>query len=175
MLCLVLFAATAAVAQDWEALEEPGAFAIMRHALAPGTGDPAEFEIGRCETQRNLDDRGRRQAHEIGAAFRERGISFDAVWTSEWCRCAETAELLGLGEVEKVPALNSFFGNRSQGPEQTRRTLELIEARGGRPMLVTHQVNITALTGDFPRSGEVFVVRRAGDRLDVIGKILISP
>ncbi|MFC3616439.1 histidine phosphatase family protein [Lutimaribacter marinistellae] len=171
LLCL----AALAHADDWDALDQPGAFALMRHALAPGTGDPANFEIGRCETQRNLDAQGRAQAETIGAAFRDRGIAFDAVWSSQWCRCEETAELLDLGTVELVPAFNSFFGNRSRGPAQTREALDLIAAQTGRVMIVTHQVNITALTGEFPRSGEVFVVRPAGDRLDVIGKILISP
>ena len=106
----ILFLLPASVAaNDWDALTEPGAFAIMRHALAPGTGDPADFRLDDCTTQRNLDARGREQARAIGAAFRDRGITFDVVLTSQWCRTRETAELLGLGEVVEAPALNSFF------------------------------------------------------------------
>ena len=63
----------------WRALEIPGTFSLMRHALAPGTGDPTEVRIGDCTTQRNLNAAGRDQAQRIGHAFRERGIAFDAV------------------------------------------------------------------------------------------------
>ena len=91
------------MANDWAALDRPGAFAIMRHALAPGTGDPAGFTLEDCSTQRNLDDRGRAQALAIGAAFRARGVQFDAVLSSQWCRCQETASLLELGEVTPAP------------------------------------------------------------------------
>jgi phosphohistidine phosphatase SixA len=162
-------------ANDWAALETPGAFAIMRHALAPGTGDPAGFDLQECGTQRNLDDRGRAQARAIGAAFRARGVGFDAVLSSQWCRCRETAELLGLGEVEGVAAFNSFFRDYSRQPARTRAALDLLEGRDDRPIVVTHQVNISALTGRGTRSGEVLVVRRAGDRLEVLGSILIAP
>lgn len=161
----------------WAALDEPGTVAIMRHALAPGTGDPADFALDDCTTQRNLDERGRAQARAIGAAFRARGIAVDRVLTSQWCRCRETAELLDLGPVEDLPALNSFFGNRAAGPEQTRATRAFLRDTAGtaRLMLVTHQVNITALTGVFPASGEVIVGRMGGNGFEVLGTIEIAP
>ncbi len=80
-----------------QAFEAPGTVAIMRHAIAPGTGDPSGFDIGDCSTQRNLDDRGRKQARKVGQAFRAAGIAVDRVLTSQWCRCRETARLLELG------------------------------------------------------------------------------
>jgi len=163
------------VANDWNALETPGAFAIMRHALAPGTGDPAEFDVTDCRTQRNLDARGREQAARIGQAFRDRGHSFDVVLTSQWCRCRDTAELLDLGPVEEVPAFNSFFQDFSTRDSQTAEALEVLADRDDRPFVVTHQVNISALTGDTTRSGEVLVVRHAGHTLEVLGSILIDP
>lgn len=165
-----------AAAQDWEAVESPTAIVILRHALAPGGGDPAGFVLGECSTQRNLDARGRAQAARIGAELRARGIDFDAVWTSQWCRSAETAELLGLGAVQDVPALNSFFSNRARGPRQTRALLELLrDHAGGRLMLVTHQVNITALTEVFPRSGEMVVFEMKNGTPLVTGRILVDP
>ncbi|WP_420406836.1 histidine phosphatase family protein [Hoeflea sp.] len=164
-----------ALANDWAALDEPGAMAIMRHALAPGTGDPAAFEIGDCSTQRNLDDRGRAQARAIGAAFRERGITFDRVLTSQWCRCRETAELLDLGEVSEAPPLNSFFRDRSTRAMQTEQIRSMIREASEPMMLVTHQVNISALTGQFTRSGEVLVIRLKGDDVEILGSILIEP
>ncbi|MEM8728474.1 MAG: histidine phosphatase family protein [Pseudomonadota bacterium] len=163
------------LADDWDALSDPDAFAIMRHALAPGTGDPAAFELESCATQRNLDARGRAQAQAIGKAFRDRGITFDVVLTSQWCRTRETAVLLELGPVVDAPPLNSFFQDRSTRARQTAETRALIAALDGRAMLVTHQVNISALTGQFTQSGEVLILRQNGDRIEVVGSILIDP
>lgn len=177
---LLALSAPAAASNDkgFERAKAPGAIVIMRHALAPGTGDPENFEIGDCGTQRNLDDRGRAQARAIGAAFRAEGVEFDAVLTSQWCRCRETAELLGLGEVEDLPALNSFFRKYARSEPQTEALKDFLGARppGARIMLVTHQVNIRALTGRTTSSGEALVLQRdetGGVR--VVGSILIDP
>jgi phosphohistidine phosphatase SixA len=175
LLFLILMLPGAAFANDWEALDTPGAFAIMRHALAPGTGDPANLTVGDCSTQRNLNQQGRDQATRIGQAFRDRGHSFDIVLTSQWCRCRDTAELLNLGPVQEVPAFNSFFQDFSTRESQTAEALSLLADRTNRPFIVTHQVNIRALTGQTTRSGEVLIVRHAGDTLDVLGSILIDP
>ena len=162
-------------ANDWDALSEPGAFAIMRHALAPGSGDPANLTIGDCSTQRNLDERGRAQARAIGKALRQQGIIFDVVFSSQWCRTRETAELLNIGPVTETPALNSFFSDFSTKNRQTAETSKLIAETEGRLLLVTHQVNITALTGQSTRSGEVLIIRPTKNGFDVLGHILIQP
>jgi len=165
-------------AEGWEALRQPGAVAIMRHALAPGTGDPADFRVDDCASQRNLDERGRAQARAIGEAFRANGIAVDRVLSSQWCRCLDTAELLGLGAVEELPPLNSFFGGHGSREPQTERTRAFLDAlpEGERAVLVTHQVNITALTGGYPSSGEVFVLNvRDGGEVEITGRIMISP
>jgi phosphohistidine phosphatase SixA len=164
-----------AFANDWDALEQPGAMAIMRHALAPGTGDPSEFRLGDCATQRNLDACGREQARRIGEAFRARGITFAQVLSSQWCRTRETAELLELGEVSDAPPLNSFFQDFATRERQTRETRALIGSAEGRLMLVTHQVNISALTGRGTRSGEVLVIRETDGEIEIVGSILIDP
>ena len=164
-----------ALANDWDALKEPDAIAVMRHALAPGTGDPSGFALGDCSTQRNLDVRGREQARKIGKAFRDRGIDFDLVLASLWCRTHETAELLSVGPVVETPSLNSFFQDFSARDRQTRETLELIQETGGRIMLVSHQVNISALTGRGTRSGEVLIIRLMDGEAQVIGSIMIDP
>lgn len=162
-------------ANDWSALNQSGAIAIMRHALAPGTGDPSNLEVGDCTTQRNLDARGRAQALAIGEAFRSRGIEFDKVLSSQWCRTSETAELLGLGEVVEEPALNSFFRDFSTRDRQTDDVKALLGREQGRLMLVTHQVNISALTGRTTRSGEVLVIRSGDQGVEILGSILIAP
>lgn len=164
-----------AFANDWDALSEPGAIAIMRHALAPGTGDPSNFQLQDCSTQRNLDGRGREQARKTGAAFRERGIAFDQVLTSQWCRTRETANLLASGPVVDAPSLNSFFANYATRASQTEETLHWLMKADGRLMLVTHQVNISALTGRGTRSGEVLVIRLSEGQVEIIGSILIDP
>jgi len=161
----------------WEALARPGAVAVMRHALAPGTGDPPDFRLGDCTTQRNLDERGRAQARAIGAAFRAKGIAVDRVLTSQWCRCRETADLLDIGAVEELPALNSFFADRSTVDAQTEATEAFLRevSERQRVVLVTHQVNITALTGVYPSSGEIIVGRMGPDGFASEGTILIQP
>jgi phosphohistidine phosphatase SixA len=143
----------------WAALREPGVHVIMRHARAPGTGDPPDFRLGDCTTQRNLDETGRDQARRIGAAIREAAVAVDLVLSSEWCRATETARLLDLGPVETEPALNSFFEDRELGPATTERLRTRLSGLEGRKaVLVTHQVNITALTGLVPTSGEMVVI-----------------
>lgn len=175
-LMVVFFLLPGAVAaNDWAALDQPGAIAIMRHALAPGTGDPSTLQVGDCTTQRNLDERGRAQARAIGEAFRERGIVFDKILSSQWCRTSETAELLGLGEVIEEPALNSFFQDFSTRDGQTADLRALLAREEGRLMMVTHQVNISALTGRATRSGEVLVIRSGDQGVEVLGNILIAP
>ncbi|MBK1666782.1 histidine phosphatase family protein [Rhodovibrio sodomensis] len=160
----------------WAALKQPGTVAIMRHALAPGTGDPANFELGDCSTQRTLNGAGREQSRRIGQAFRDHGIQVDRVLTSQWCRCRQTAELLGLAPVADFPALNSFFEDRSTRDQQTAAVRDLLADAPAdeKLVLVTHQVNITALTDVFPSSGEVIVIEVADDgTVDVRGSFLI--
>ena len=140
-------------------------FAMMRHALAPGGGDPQGFRLDDCATQRNLSAEGIAQAGRIGQAFRAAGITAADVRTSQWCRCRDTATGLDLGPVMDMAALNSFFSNRQDGPAQTQALRDwLMEADLTRPVvLVTHQVNITGLTGIVPASGETLVLRREAD------------
>lgn len=159
----------------WSALADGGHVALIRHAHAPGTGDPDDFRLDDCSTQRNLDRTGRDQARRTGQAFRERGVTIARVLSSQWCRCLETAELLALGDVEPFAPLNSFFGDRGREPEQTEAVRALLaeaDADGPSLVLVTHQVNITALTGIYPRSGEIVVLRLGGpDIFETIGAI----
>ncbi len=175
LMCLAVTLPSLAAADPWAALREPGAFALMRHALAPGTGDPAEFRLGDCTTQRNLDQAGRDQAQAIGAAIRDAGIRIDQVLTSQWCRCRDTAALLDLAPPEDAPALNSFYRDFSKRAERTAEAHALIAGIEGRVLLVTHQVNISALTGRSARSGEVLILRATETGLDFLGSVLIRP
>jgi len=158
----------------WEALRSGGHVVLLRHALAPGTGDPPGFRLGDCQTQRNLSMQGREQATRIGELFRNHGMQTARVFSSQWCRCLETARLLDLGPVEERPVLNSFFNDFSRRDPQTGELRGwLDELPLSEPVvLVTHQVNITALTGVYPASGELVIVRRGENgNLDVIGTV----
>lgn len=161
---LALPAALRAEEGAWALLRAGRAAAILRHAIAPGGGDPPGFRLDDCATQRNLSAEGRAQATAIGAEFRARGIAAATVLSSGWCRCLETARLLALGPVSREAALDSFFADRSLGPARTEALRGLLAAWSGGPLvLVTHQVNITALTGVFPASGEAVLVRTGGE------------
>ena len=172
--CLDPTRANAEDAALWKALRTGGHVALMRHALAPGTGDPPAFALGDCGTQRNLSEEGRSQAARIGARFLANGIESARVFSSQWCRCLETARLLGLGPVEELAILNSFYERRERRDRQTQALEAWLASRDLEdPMvLVTHQVNITALTGVFPASGELVVVRLSDDgEIVVVGSV----
>jgi broad specificity phosphatase PhoE len=157
----------------WKALSSGGHIALIRHALAPGYGDPENFRVDDCSTQRNLSEAGRRQARDIGRRFRENHAENVRLFSSQWCRCLDTARLLGLGKAISFSGLNSFFQDRSREAAQTAEVWALIRAHAGGPslVLVTHQVNITALSGVFPQSGEIVVLRPDGDDFKVLGRI----
>ena len=145
----------------WTALARGGTIAMLRHAAAPGVGDPAGFRLDDCATQRNLSDEGRGQARRIGAAFRQRQIDVHMVLSSRWCRALETGRLAFPDQVKEFPALDSFFGKRLEEDWQSRAVREQISdwrGRRGVLVLISHQVNITAITGIFPGDGEAVVI-----------------
>jgi phosphohistidine phosphatase SixA len=142
-------------------LDLPRHAALMRHATAPGTGDPDHFRLDDCTTQRNLSEAGRAEARETGRLLRTAGLADAAVLTSRWCRAADTAREMDLGKVEPFPPLDSFFRDRSREDAARRDILARIaDRKAGDPplIMVSHQVNITAVTGIFPASGEIVVV-----------------
>lgn len=171
-------AATNAQTQaGWRLLQggDTGLVVAMRHAIAPGTGDPANFKLGDCSTQRNLSPQGQTQAKQIGAEFRNRNIKITRVLSSQWCRCLQTAKLLNLGKVEPFPALNSFFSDSSKQSGQTATIRKLIldnRNTKGAIILVTHQVNITAITDIVPQSGEAVILKGdAQGKIQIVGRI----
>ncbi|UFS56771.1 histidine phosphatase family protein [Comamonadaceae bacterium M7527] len=143
---------------------------IMRHALAPGFGDPYNIKLGDCSTQRNLSDAGRAQATAAGEWLRSQGLSAAnaLVLSSPWCRTLETAELLQLGSVRSTTALSSFFQKGSQSSTMAALSGLLANIASKQPsntkaVLVTHQVVIAALTGRGVSSGEIMRIGLARD------------
>ncbi len=171
-------ASTETVPSDlWSRLQQADEhyFVLMRHALAPGTGDPANFQLDDCSTQRNLSEEGRSQARRTGEAFQQRDIPVRQVLSSQWCRCLETAELMDVREVEPFPPLNSFFRDRSTSSEQTAQVREfMLEQQDvrGVTVMVTHFVNISALSGSGVSSGEMVVMQvNDQDEIEVVGAL----
>lgn len=164
-------------AASWSKLQrgDPGYVVVMRHAQAPGTGDPTKFRLEDCSTQRNLSAQGRAQSVQMGDAFRRRNIRVSRILSSQWCRCLDTARLMNLGRVEVFPAINSFFSDRSTEPRLTAQVRKFIVANRntqGVIIMITHQVNITALTGIVPQQGESVVLRaNLQGQVELIGRI----
>jgi len=130
--------------------------------------------MGDCATQRKLSAAGREQAARIGARFRANGIATARVFSSQWCRCLDTGSLLDLGPVRELPSLNSFFRRYERRDAQTQALSEWITSQNlDEPIvLVTHQVNVSALTGTYLAEGTLVVIRRsAGGEISVVGTI----
>lgn len=162
---VMIFAAVNVHAESKNLLEQMkagGHILMIRHAMAPGSGDPKNFQIGDCSTQRNLDDRGRSQARAIGEWLRSNGIEKARMFSSQWCRCQETANLINLGPVVQLPALNSFY-ERPQDREPNLKALRIFLSKQTSQdkllILVTHFVTISEITGEAVSSGEGVVLR----------------
>jgi len=125
----------------WSAVNSGKAVVLMRHALAPGTGDPTGFDVDVCSTQRNLSDVGRAQAKAIGDVLRSNGVDEATILSSQWCRCLETATLLDFGDPVPTPMINSFFQNWAREPEQTKQLLGALRQWVGDMLIVTIENN----------------------------------
>jgi phosphohistidine phosphatase SixA len=150
-----------------------GMILLFRHATAPGTGDPPGFRLEDCATQRNLSAEGRAEAERLGQWFRDRAIQVGKVYSSRWCRCVDTAALGFPGQFEVNDIFNSFFSDRDSEPLQTdaARALLLQWKGPGVLVVITHQVNITALTGIVPQSAEGVVLSIENGALQVAGRL----
>ena len=144
----------------WALLREGGVIVLMRHAqTVSGTGDPPGFRLDQCDTQRNLSATGRAQATRIGEAFRAARARVDEVRASAWCRCVDTANL-AFGQHRVWAPINSFFqqGDRERQTADAMQSLHLHQ-KPHNLVLVTHQVNITTLTGAYTAMGETLLTR----------------
>ncbi len=160
---LVLFAlpVQAKLASD---LSDGQHILLMRHADAPGYGDPAGYQLDKCSTQRNLGDRGKKQSIIIGQWLSKQGINSANVISSVWCRCVDTAKLLNKGAITTSPALSSFFDDMSLEKQQTQALEKLIQTQlNENPktplILVTHHVNIEAYAGKAVNVGDMVLVK----------------
>ena len=146
---------------NWKPAQEGNKIILIRHALAPGTGDPAGFDIDDCSTQRNLNLVGIDQSKKIGELFKNNDVLIDQVLSSQWCRCKDTAKY-AFKKFKEFSALNSTF----QSPYDKNETRQLREikdfvkkwdGKGKNLILVTHYSIIIAITDTVPGSGEIVV------------------
>jgi broad specificity phosphatase PhoE len=154
------------------ALKAGGVALVMRHAITEPQTDRVE-KVGDCSTQRNLTDDGRRDARQLGEAFRAHRIAVDRVLSSPWCRCLETARL-AFGAAEPWPPLGNLFGRPEARDDQVRRMRALVGERrtGGNLVLVSHGSTISALTGVSLGTAEAVVVTPQGNgRFTVAGRL----
>ena len=151
----------------WAGLRKGGLVILMRHAATePGLGDPAGFRLGDCATQRNLSEAGRAHARRIGERFKAERIPVARVYTSPWCRCRETA-VLAFGRAEDWEPLSSFFDFPHREAEFTERVKKRIagyarKPAGGNVVMVTHNVNIAALSKHSVAQAEMVLMRPDG-------------
>jgi phosphohistidine phosphatase SixA len=154
-------AAAAELLRLWR--QSGGALLIRHAATESGLGDPAGFTLGQCRTQRNLSESGRQASQAFGAWLQAQNFKPDAVMSSQWCRCQDTARL-AFGQFEDWTALNSTFAGQGDPAAQQKALLARLRGlpQGRSEVWVTHQVIMTGLTGAYPSMGEGFLVDRQG-------------
>lgn len=171
VVCCLLGAAPVKASDFFRQLTDGQHVLLIRHAHAPGVGDPPVYNLADCSTQRNLGEQGRRQAAQIGRWLKQQGVQAARLYSSPWCRCRETAELLGLGSVTVEKSLGSFFNNMAEAGGQTDRLKSFVAQRLGDKdktpiILVTHHVNIEAFAGRVVSVGDM-VLAQIGSRGEV--------
>ena len=169
LLVLALLAPSLAWADDalWALLKKGGQYVLIRHGVTdPGVGDPPGFSLADCKTQRNLSEAGRAESRRIGERFRAERVPVARVYTSPWCRCRETA-MLAFGRAEDWGPLASIFDFPHHEPEYSERVRKRIGSYGrrdpgGNVVMVTHNVNIAALSRHSVAPGEMVLMRPDG-------------
>ena len=171
ILLFVSFASSLFASENlWSELESGDKLIFIRHAYAPGGGDPDNFDLADCATQRNLNDQGISQSVELGKLFQEHQTPIDIVYSSQWCRCKDTAQY-AFGDFEELSSLNSTFEgeykkNHDTQMSELKTLVEDWNPSKGNLVFVTHYVIIGGLLGYYPSSGEIVV---ADQSLKVIG------
>jgi phosphohistidine phosphatase SixA len=159
----------------WPILQEGNKIFLIRHASAPGGGDPEGFKINDCSTQRNLDKRGIDQSKNIGKLFKKNFIPIDEVLTSQWCRCIDTAKY-AFKNYKEFSALNSIFQspfikNEEKQIKEIREYIKNWKPRGKNLVMITHYSIITKLTSSTPSSGEIVIIDKDFNILERIATL----
>jgi phosphohistidine phosphatase SixA len=179
VIAVMLLSPAAATEAGWALLREGGHVVLLRHAMTAGggSGEPANFDINNCKTQRNLSESGREQADRLGVLFSVRGAPTERVLSSRYCRCLETAKY-AFDDIEAEPfdALDPLPADAAAAKAQIEAIVAEVKSfsGSGNLVMVTHLENIEALTGVSARQGEAVIVRADGDKLHVLGRVLFD-
>jgi phosphohistidine phosphatase SixA len=175
--CLISLSAYADDLAVWDKLKASntkGYVLLLRHALAPGSGDPANFKLNDCSTQRNLSEQGRADAKDIGIWLKSKQVKIHRVESSRWCRAKETAKLMAIGNVRLNKNLDSLFNAADpvKHPKTAAIRKQIVNHRNkeGLLVMVGHFVNIGAIVGSGVDSGEGVLVRaNAKGEIKIVG------
>ena len=153
-------------------LKKGGKLIFIRHAHAPGGGDPENFDINNCDTQRNLNDVGRQQAKKIGDYFKNNKIIINEIYSSEWCRCKETAQI-AFNRYKIKNFLNSFFSPRfvKNKDSQMIKLKNFIKNHDNKKNIIflTHYVVINETLNYIANSGEIIVIDK---NFNILGNLI---
>ncbi|WP_081964164.1 histidine phosphatase family protein [Hoeflea sp. BAL378] len=163
----------------WARLAQGGYTILLGYSRTPGDGEPLRPDLGDCDTREALTDRGIQAARRIGMRFAARAVSINQVYSGEFCRAVETAELaFGSRAVETVPYLNSIVGGADPNeiPAELIRAVEEFDGAGNQ-LMITHPALIRAISGTTPRIGEAIIIARGvnpGDPPRVVNRLLLD-
>ena len=154
-----------------KSLKEGKKLVFIRHAIAPGNGDPNNFDINDCSTQRNLDENGIEESKKIGLFFKNNKIKIDKVLSSQWCRCKDTAKY-AFKNFETFDALNSFYDEKF-AENETKQIKDLKNYikkwnSDNNLVLITHFVVISSILNTGSSSGEIII---SDKNFNIIGSI----
>ena len=162
---IIFISLTSSIKADYDKnlvsqLKDGGKLIFIRHAYAPGSGDPNNFNLNDCSTQRNLSLEGKKQAQYIGDFFRKNKIKIDQVLSSEWCRCQETAKI-AFNDYSTNSFLNSFYSleyakNKDKQIQALTRYIKNFKSKKNL-IFVTHYVVILEILDYAPSSGEIVI------------------
>ena len=178
LFCALWFACTAAAQLEpslINALREGGLVLYMRHTSTDfSQNDVAMKSYEDCASQRNLTEKGRAEAREIGAHVKRLGIPIGEVLASPFCRTMETARLA----FGKARAMNEVRGGpaRPEDPgryDELRKLLSSPVAKGENRVISSHGNPFHAVAGPpYLAEGEIAVLRPEGAmRFSVLGRI----
>ena len=156
-------------------LKDGNKLIFIRHAYAPGSGDPFNFDLDNCSTQRNLNQEGINQSKKIGQLFSKNKVQIDKVLSSEWCRCKDTAEF-AFNEYTTFNALNSFYASRFK-KNKAKQVIDLknyiLNWNSKKNLvLVTHFVVISEILNISASSGEIII---SDKKFNIIGRYKKGP
>ena len=167
---------TLSSAEATRLLKTGGVALLLRHGQTEsGVGDPPGFTLDNCKSQRNLSSDGREQVRAMADRAKKSGIRFARVYTSQWCRCRDTARLLAESKdlPRDWPVLNSQFADNPRIADASEPSVALLRTSPAKEswLLVTHAVNISSITGISPASGEGVLVRVTATGSSVLGRV----